>query len=107
MIDPLALGQRIRQAREQAGLSQTQVANTLNLDQSSISELERGRRRLFVSELLELARLFDRPVLYFLNSETEQSDRDLQLLQYFHRLPSSKAQQIAIDIIRLLAQITP
>ncbi len=50
---------RLRLAREQAGLSQGQVAKMLGLHRPSISEAEAGRRRVSTEELVELARIYD------------------------------------------------
>ncbi len=52
------IAQRIRLAREQAGLSQGQVAKLLGLHRPSISEAEAGRRNISAEELARLARVF-------------------------------------------------
>src|SRR5579871_4752432 len=55
----IEIGNRLRQARELAGLSQGQVARMLNLHRPSVSEMEAGRRRVSADELQELARIYD------------------------------------------------
>lgn len=45
-------------AREQAQLTQTQVAQRLGKPQSYVSKYERGERRLDFTEFLELADIF-------------------------------------------------
>ncbi len=59
-VDPkrMALAERLRTAREMAGLSQGQVAKTLGLHRPSVSEIEAGRRRVSAQELAELADLY-------------------------------------------------
>ncbi len=59
-VDPrrVALAERLRTAREMAGLSQGQVAKRLGLHRPSVSEMEAGRRRVSVEELAELADLY-------------------------------------------------
>lgn len=54
-----AIAQRLRFAREQAGLTQGQAAKLLNLHRPSISEAEAGRRNISAPELAQLARLYD------------------------------------------------
>lgn len=59
-VDPkrMALAERLRTAREMAGLSQGQVAKKLGLHRPSVSEMEAGRRRVSAEELTELADLY-------------------------------------------------
>lgn len=59
-MDPkrMALAERLRTAREMAGLSQGQVAKKLGLHRPSVSEMEAGRRRVSAEELAELADLY-------------------------------------------------
>lgn len=59
-VDPkrMALAERLRTAREMAGLSQGQVAKKLGLHRPSVSEMEAGRRRVSAEELAELADLY-------------------------------------------------
>ncbi|MDQ7815898.1 MAG: helix-turn-helix transcriptional regulator [Melioribacteraceae bacterium] len=49
---------RLTIAREQAGLSQSQVAKLLNLHRPTISEIEAGRRNVSAEELLTFAKLY-------------------------------------------------
>ena len=52
------LAERLRTARELAGLSQGQVAKRLVLHRPSVTEIEAGRRRVSAEELTELADLY-------------------------------------------------
>jgi len=56
---------RLRQARTEAGLTQTDVAARLRRPQSFVSKIESGERRVDVVELAELARLYGKPLTYF------------------------------------------
>ena len=57
--------QRLKAAREESGLTQDQVARRLKVDQSWISKVERGVRRLDVIELARFARIYKKPARYF------------------------------------------
>lgn len=64
-------GERVRRARERAGLSQEQLAARLQLDglglaQKAISRMETGQRVVADYELLHLARALDVSVLELL-----------------------------------------
>ncbi|MDD5369719.1 MAG: helix-turn-helix transcriptional regulator [Anaerolineaceae bacterium] len=55
----LQVAQRLRMARELAGLSQGQVAKIMGLHRPSISELEAGRRNVSVQELKTFSQLYN------------------------------------------------
>ena len=57
---------RLRQARTEAGLTQADVARYLGKPQSFVSKCESGERRVDVVELEELAKLYRKPVAWFL-----------------------------------------
>ena len=56
------LVERLRQAREDAGLDQNQAAQKLGTTQSYISKLESGQRRIDVIQLKELARVYKKKI---------------------------------------------
>ena len=57
---------RLRTARTTAKLTQVEVAQALAQPQSYVSKSESGERRVDVVELDEFARLYGRPLTYFL-----------------------------------------
>lgn len=101
-MDPQSLGLRIRQARERQGLSQEELASSLDLGQRAISELENGKRRLPVTDLPDLARVLDVSILYFFGDEVHLDDLDIALIKVFHSLPNNQVRQTVVEIIRLL-----
>src|SRR5438309_1202516 len=60
------LGARLRGAREYVGLSQEMVAQHLDVPRPAVSAMEHGSRKVSGLELKKLARLYGRPVGYFL-----------------------------------------
>jgi transcriptional regulator with XRE-family HTH domain len=57
---------RLRQAREEVGLSQVDVAAALKTSQVFVPRVETGERRIDPVELQELAALYEKPIVYFL-----------------------------------------
>lgn len=70
----IALAERLRLAREMAGLSQGQVAKLLGLHRPSISEMEAGRRKVASEELVELASTYGVTIEWLLGADTPESD---------------------------------
>ena len=60
------LVERLRKAREDAGLTQVQVAKKLKRPQSHISKIESGQQRVDVVELQRFAKLYGKDINYFI-----------------------------------------
>lgn len=58
---------KLREAREAAGLTQTEAAEKLGKPQSYISKIERGERRIDVVELSAIAKLYFKKPLWFID----------------------------------------
>ncbi|MDZ8068975.1 MAG: helix-turn-helix transcriptional regulator [Nostoc sp. DedQUE08] len=58
---------RLREARQEANLTQVEVANKLNQPQSYVSRCESGERRVDVVELTDFAMIYKKPLDYFVN----------------------------------------
>ena len=56
----------LRKAREEAGMTQVQVAKRLKRHQSFVSKSETGERRVDVIELSDFASLYEKPLEHFL-----------------------------------------
>ncbi len=58
--------ERLKTARQEAGLTQKAVAELLGTTQAFVSKVERGERRIDPVELSELAALYEKELDYFL-----------------------------------------
>lgn len=58
--------ERLRKAREEAGLTQVQVAKKLKRPQSHVSNVESGQQRVDVVELQRFAKMYGKDINYFL-----------------------------------------
>ena len=65
---------RLRAAREMAGLSQGQVANLVGMHRPTVSEIEAGRRRVAVEELLKFAGIYDVTLSWLAGEQVEKLD---------------------------------
>jgi len=58
--------EKLKKARLDAGLKQSEVAQKLKKPQSYISKIERGERRIDIAELKELAKIYKKDITYFI-----------------------------------------
>ena len=58
--------ERLKAARLEAGLTQTQVAKKIGRPQSHISNVESGQQRIDVVELKRFAKIYDKDINYFI-----------------------------------------
>jgi len=70
-----AIAARLRLAREQAGLSQGQVARMLGLHRPTVSEMEAGRRKVTAAEIVRLADIYGVTVAWLTNTEDVDAQR--------------------------------
>jgi transcriptional regulator with XRE-family HTH domain len=63
------VAQRLREAREYVGLSQDDVAGALGISRPAVTNIESGTRKVEAVELDKLARLYGRPVQFFLTGD--------------------------------------
>lgn len=57
--------ERLKAARLEAGLTQTQVAKKIGRPQSHISNVESGQQRVDVVELKRFAKIYNKDINYF------------------------------------------
>lgn len=65
------LGKKLRELREQVGLSQEDLAKRLNMSRVSISQVESGRRKISAEETAKLAKVFNTTSDILLNLEKD------------------------------------
>ena len=74
------IGKKIQTAREEAGMSQEELAKKIGCTQASLSNYELGKRRLYLADLQRIGQLLGKQVTYFVeDSENEDlDDNDLK-----------------------------
>ncbi|TGJ98714.1 XRE family transcriptional regulator [Leptospira langatensis] len=65
----------LKKAREEAGLTQIEVAQELDAPQSFVSKIEAGDRRIDVIEFWRLARLYKKPYDFFFRFEEKSESK--------------------------------
>jgi transcriptional regulator with XRE-family HTH domain len=72
------IGEKLRQARETAGLSQAQAAELMNLHRPTITEIENEARKVSAGELKQFARLYHVSVEW-LTGDTVSANEKIKL----------------------------
>ena len=92
-VDPKVLGRRLQEARRARGLTQQEVAESLELARTTVTAVEKGERRIRPDELISLAELYGRPVSSFVGSRAPSASFAVQFRTSVNRIGSLEAQQ--------------
>jgi len=72
------IGLKIREYRIRAGLSQAELGKCLNRSHAAISDIERGKTELTLTDLLAIAEYLKTPVIFFLNIQSGPGNLNIQ-----------------------------
>lgn len=79
-LDNKKIGQKIKEARENAGLSQLELAKHLGFESATaISLIEGGDRKISAENLVSLAKILQRDIKFFYGQEGDQIDVQVAL----------------------------
>jgi transcriptional regulator with XRE-family HTH domain len=70
---------RLRSAREMAGLSQAQVARIMHMHRPTITEMEAGRRKVSTDELRQLGELYEVDVAWLAGIQSLDAPPQVEL----------------------------
>lgn len=65
-ISSYAISEKLRQVREELGLTQQQVADSLNRPQSYVSRCEMGIKHLEIKDLESFCQIYEKSLSFFL-----------------------------------------
>jgi transcriptional regulator with XRE-family HTH domain len=77
-----SIGTRIQEARQELGLTQQELASRLGLTQAALSNYELGKRRLYLTNLEQIASVLGKPLSYFTESAAGTDESDVQSWLY-------------------------
>lgn len=98
-----ALATRLREARKLAGLSQGKVAEMLDMHRPTVTEIEKGNRKVSAEELGKFAEIYDVSVTWLVGESPEKlAANDPRLELAARELSKLKAQDFD-RVLRLLA----
>lgn len=97
------IAKRLRVAREQAGLSQGQVAKLLSMHRPTISEIEAGRRKVSAEELATFAETYGVSVAW-LTGTKDDDEIDARVMLAARELSALKPDDLD-RVVRFLATL--
>ncbi|QTF08453.1 helix-turn-helix domain-containing protein [Brenneria izadpanahii] len=109
-----ALGKRITALRKDAGLTQVQLAQALNVSQQAVQSWEAGRRHIQISVLPAVARILSVSLEGLLGEDAENAPRKRgpasrleQQIQVISQLPRSRQKLVSemLDAVITQAQL--
>lgn len=99
-----ALGERIREARVEAKMSQGELAENAHFRQSSISKIESGVRAVTSEEILYLSYALHKPIPYFFPEEFREEFEEEELSPLQKELIIQARKLSRDDLRKLIAQ---
>lgn len=107
------LGEKIQVAREEKRMTQGQLADAIGCSQSALSNYEKGKRRIYLSQLEKLSEVLEKPLEYFVEgfgdntleaysiTNTAQDSDLIRLMNIIYHLNADEREQVE-DFIRFL-----
>lgn len=99
------IAQRLREARQLAGLSQGQVAKLMGMHRPTVSEIEAGNRRVNADEIARFAEIFDVASAYLLGEAPDKLAMDDPKLRLAARELSKLSPDALDSLLRALAAV--
>src|SRR5437016_7000957 len=106
-IPPAAVGERLRLAREAAGVTQSDAADSIDVARTTLVAMEQGQRRVRMNELQRLARRYGTSVNALLRQEAVHVDLTPRFRKVFvshARADSAAAEAEAAQLLSNLAR---
>lgn len=100
MMSLESMGTKLRLAREQARMSQTEAAQAVQVTSAALSQYEGGKRKIDPLMMDRLARLYGVPVGYFFGGDSSQADWETSLRHHIAEVLSSEGKVGVSELIR-------
>ena len=94
------LGERLKEAREYVGLKQDDVAKTLGIPRTALSNIEAGTRKVDAIELARMAKLYQRPVAWFTGEDASAATEIPEEVAHVARAAATLSQQDRQELAR-------
>ena len=110
----VAMGELIKDARLQAGLSQKELASLINRKQTTVSDIENGKIEVNSSLLALISAALEKPITYFFPGfiyrelkPEKFSPLEHELILEFRKIWDEYLQRVAVDQVKVLGEFDP
>jgi len=101
----IKMGENIRKARLESGLSQAELAKFVYVSQAAISDMENGKREVSSTELLSFSNTLNKPLSYFFPEDYLVESRLNKLSPLYLDLLMQAKRLSDDDLKKIIAQI--
>ena len=102
-MDYMRLGQRVREERQKLNLTQSRLAEDIDISDTYVGQIERGERSLTLDTLVKLVNRLGVSIDYLLKDSVVATDDDI--LNQFRQLIDSQSdnrKQMALDVVKTM-----
>lgn len=102
-MDYIALGKRIREERLKLGLTQEKLAESIDVSNSYVGQIERGERSVTLDTLIRITQRLGVTIDYLLKDSVDMKNDNFvdQLKQLLHGR-NMKQKQMALDVLKVM-----
>src|SRR5688500_1751539 len=108
------MGNSLKQAREEAGLSQADLAPKIYRRRATLSDIETGKADVDAGTLWLLSAILKKPLSYFYPpyarenmTPEEMGALEHELLMHFIAIRGEELQKLAIDLVKVIEKFDP
>ena len=100
-VEKNEVGQKIRELRKKANLTQQELAGMIGIKQSDLSRMENGEYRVSLSALVKILGVLDMTVGEFFGEQPSLASEESALIDTFRNLDEDARQTILQPALRL------
>ena len=108
------MGEQIRKARLEVGLSQEELAEKIYMRRPTLTDIENGKSEPYASSLGLITFYLKKPLSYFYPPQlyedvvsNRMSDLSIEMQMYFEQIYGDELKRLAIDVIKNFAEFDP
>ncbi len=101
------VGNKIKKARRDKGITQEKFAEELGVSVSFISQVEAGDKKFNLSRISEVSQILEKPVGYFIDGYTEEDGpgSDFDKITGILKNMTKKQLKLSLELIRAVEKI--